>query len=58
MARLLHQLKEPWLMLKLDMARAFDSISWGFHAEVLHKMGFGPRFCELVSILFPQRVLG
>ena len=37
-------------MLKLDIARAFDSVSWGFLMEILRKIGFGPRFCELVSI--------
>jgi hypothetical protein len=38
-------------MLKLDIARDFDSVSWGFLMEVLRKVGFGPRFRELVSIL-------
>jgi hypothetical protein len=38
-------------MFKLDIARAFDSVSWGFLVQILCKMGFGPRFCELVAIL-------
>jgi hypothetical protein len=50
-ARLLHKLKEPRVMLKLDIAKAFDSVSWALLFEVLTKVGFGPRFRELVAIL-------
>jgi hypothetical protein len=34
-------------MLKLDIARAFDSVSWGLLFEILRKLGF----CEWVAIL-------
>jgi hypothetical protein len=49
--RFLHGRKEPRVMLKLHIARAFDSVSWGFLMEILRKIGFGPRFREVVSIL-------
>jgi hypothetical protein len=47
----LHGRKEPRVMLNLDIAREFDSVSWGFLMEFLRKIGCGPRFRELVSIL-------
>jgi hypothetical protein len=50
-ARLLHKLKEPRVMLKLDIAKAFDSVSWGLLFEILRKLGFGRKFCEWIAIL-------
>jgi hypothetical protein len=50
-ARLLHKLKKPRVMLKLDIAKAIDSVSWALVFVVLEKVGFGPRFRELVAIL-------
>jgi hypothetical protein len=34
-ARLLYRLKEPRVMLKLDIARAFDSVLWGILFQIL-----------------------
>jgi hypothetical protein len=46
---LFHKLKDPNLFLKLDISKAFDTISWPFLFEVLSHVGFSPRWCKLVG---------
>jgi hypothetical protein len=41
--RALHRSKQPALFLKLDIAKAFDTVRWDFLMEVLVQFGFGPR---------------
>lgn len=50
-ARQLHSLRVPRVLLKLDITKAFDSVSWAFLLKVLHHLGFGNRWCEWISIL-------
>jgi hypothetical protein len=40
-SRLFHQQNMPRLLFKLDIAKAFDSVSWPFLIEVMQHMGFG-----------------
>jgi hypothetical protein len=50
-ARLLNQQKQPRLLLKLDISKAFDSVSWPFLLEVLQHLGFGEIWMDAISWL-------
>lgn len=39
--RAMHKSKHDALFLKLDIAKAFDSVRWDFFQEVLKQFGFG-----------------
>jgi hypothetical protein len=47
----MHRLKLPALLLKLDVARAFDSVSLPFLLSVLRQRGFGPRWLRWIAML-------
>jgi hypothetical protein len=47
----LHKRRVSSLFLKLDISKAFDSVSWAFLIEVLSHLGFGPISRNLISNL-------
>jgi exonuclease III len=48
-ARKIHATKQPGVFLKLDISRAFYSLSWAFLLEVLKARGFGDRWIKWIS---------
>jgi hypothetical protein len=50
-ARALHRKKKAALLLKIDFAKAFDSVSWEFLLELLQRLGFSARWRDWISLL-------
>lgn len=51
MVKSLHRQKKKCLFVKVDISKAFDSVSWPFLLEVLQRLGFGTKWCNWVSNL-------
>jgi hypothetical protein len=50
-AKLLHARKISCMLFKVDLARAFDSVSWLFLIEILERLRFSPRWRNWVSAI-------
>jgi hypothetical protein len=51
LARCLFKKKEPHILFMLDISKVSDSVSWAFLLEVLHNMGFGRKWRNLMCLL-------
>lgn len=47
----LHKAKRPSLFIKLDISKAFDSVSWVYLLETLTALGFGQRWRDWIATL-------
>jgi hypothetical protein len=50
--KLLHKKKIPALFIKLDISKAFNTMSWPFLLEITTHLGFGVRWRNLISMLW------
>jgi hypothetical protein len=40
------------LLIKLDIAKAFNSVRWEYLLEVMTQLGFGQRWRDIISLLW------
>jgi len=49
--KVLHAARLPSILLKIDIAKAFDSVSWPFLLEVLQQLSFGARWRDWMAAI-------
>lgn len=52
MVKLLHRTKKQSLFIKIDIAKAFDTVNWSYLLEILRQFGFGNRWLNWITNLF------
>jgi hypothetical protein len=52
MAKQYHKSKTPTVLLKLDIAKTFDTVSWTYMIDMLEARGFPLRWRDWISLLF------
>jgi hypothetical protein len=46
----LHRKKISSLFIKLDIMKAFDSVSWDYQLDLMEHLSFGPKWREWINI--------
>lgn len=52
LARHYHRTKTPACLIKLDITKAFDSVSWEYLLELLGRRGFPTRWLDWLATIF------
>ena len=52
LARAYHRTKTPALLLKMDISKDFDSVSWEYIFELLEARGFPQRWRDWLALIF------
>jgi hypothetical protein len=50
-AKLLKKRKIPKILLKFDISKVFDTVSWSFLFELMTAWGCGSRWCDWITLL-------
>lgn len=50
-AKMLHRMKRSSALLKVDIAKAFDTVNWTFLLDILRHMGFSHRWLNWISLV-------